>query len=266
MMMLSQGQIELYKNDGFLFLPNHFSVSEINVLRKQLPQVYAEDSPGRVFEKGTNSVRAVHGVHQYNDIFARLIRYSALLNPAKQILGSQVYVHQFKITAKPAFVGDIWQWHQDAQYWVNKDNLPTDQALSIVIFLSEVNEFNGPLMLVPGSHKAGILGRQEKSAKMDCESHMTSELPDTIEAKVLAEYVHKREIVAPKGEAGSALLFHASTFHASAPNLSPYDRELLIVSYNSVKNRPIIESPRPDFLAGKDYTALHPLAQDRLAL
>jgi len=265
-MNLTQGQIEAYHQDGYLLLPNYISSSEIRTLRAQLPLVYAEDSPGRVFEAGTNAIRAVHGVHITNEVFARLIRYSILLNPAIQILGSQVYLHQFKITVKPAFVGNVWQWHQDSQYWVNKDGLPTDHSLNIVIFLSEVNEFNGPLMLVPDSHKTGVIGHKDNNAEMDFESHMTSELPYTIDAEILAHYVSENGIVAPKGSAGSVLFFHPSAFHASVPNLSPFNRELLIVSYNSVENTPEVDSPRPDFLAGRDYRSLMPLEQDKLVL
>ena len=266
MTMLTPGQIEIYQKDGYLFLPNHFSSFEVETLRSQLPQVYTEALPGRVFEVGTNTVRAVHGVHTCNAVFSRLIRYASLLNLATQVLSSQVYIHQFKITVKPAFIGDVWQWHQDSQYWMNKDGLPLDQLLSVVIFLSEVNEFNGPLMLVPGSHKDGVLGQQEKNVEMDCDSHMTSELPDTIDPEVLAHHVNQRGIVAPKGAAGSVLLFHASTFHASAPNMSPFARELLIASYNRVDNKPIIDSPRPEFLASRDYKPLSPLTQNSLVL
>lgn len=265
-MSLTQEQIEAYNQNGYLLLPNYISSSELAILKAQLPIVYAEDSPGRVFEAGTNTVRAVHGVHVTNQIFSNLIRYAPLLNIAMQVLDSQVYLHQFKITTKPAFVGDVWEWHQDTQYWVHKDGLPTDRALNIVIFLSEVNEFNGPLMLVPSSHKIGVIAQKDDNAEMNYESHTTAKLPYTIDVETLANSVRKNGIVAPKGLAGFVLLFHPSAFHASAPNLSPFDRELLIVSYNSVENAPAVDSPRPDFLAGKDYNPLIPLEQDKLIL
>jgi ectoine hydroxylase len=240
-------------------------------LREQLPVVYGQDSPGRVFEAGTNVVRAVHGVHVTNEVFARLIRYSPILKPAMQILGSQVYVHQFKVTAKPAFVGDVWEWHQDTRYWINKDGLPTERCLNIVLFLSEVNEFNGPLMLIPGTHQIGVIGSKSSNGdsnnrQINWGSHMTSKLPDTIDAETLEHYVRKSGIVAPKGPAGCILFFHPSAFHGSVPNLSPFNRELLLVSYNSVENRPEVDSPRPDFLAGKDYRPLMPLEQDKLVV
>ena len=66
-------------------------------------------------------------------------------------------MHQFKINGKMAFDGDVWQWHQDYGTWKNDDQMPEARAMNVAIFLDEVNEFNGPLMFIPGSHKLGVL-------------------------------------------------------------------------------------------------------------
>ena len=66
-------------------------------------------------------------------------------------------MHQFKINGKMAFDGDVWQWHQDFGTWQNDDDMPEPRAMNVAIFLDEVNEFNGPLMFIPGSHKLGVL-------------------------------------------------------------------------------------------------------------
>ena len=65
----------------------------------------------------------------------------------------QLYMHQFKINGKMAFDGDVWQWHQDYGTWLNDDRMPAERAMNVAIFLDDVNEFNGPLMFIPGSHK-----------------------------------------------------------------------------------------------------------------
>ena len=70
-----------------------------------------------------------------------------------QIFGEPVYMHQFKINGKMAFDGDVWQWHQDYGTWKNDDQMPEPRATNVAIFLDEVNEFNGPLMFIPGSHQ-----------------------------------------------------------------------------------------------------------------
>ena len=42
----------------------------------------------------------------------------------KQYFGEDVYVHQFKLNAKAAFEGDVWQWHQDYGTWARDDGMP----------------------------------------------------------------------------------------------------------------------------------------------
>ena len=66
-------------------------------------------------------------------------------------------MHQFKINGKMAFEGDVWQWHQDYGTWLNDDMMPTERAMNVAIFLDDVNEYNGPLMFIPGSHKKGVV-------------------------------------------------------------------------------------------------------------
>src|SRR3546814_10030693 len=61
------------------------------------------------------------------------------------------------INGKNAFDGDVWQWHQDYGTWLNDDLMPTPRAMNVAIFLDEVNEHNGPLMFIPGSHRLGVL-------------------------------------------------------------------------------------------------------------
>ena len=73
------------------------------------------------------------------------------------MFGEQLYMHQYKINAKAAFEGDVWQWHQDYGTWARDDGMPEPRAMNIAVFMDEVMPINGPLMLVPRSHKHGVL-------------------------------------------------------------------------------------------------------------
>ena len=73
------------------------------------------------------------------------------------MFGEQLYMHQFKINAKSAFDGEVWQWHQDYGTWARDDGMPEPRAMNIAVFVDEVLPINGPLMLVPRSHKQGVL-------------------------------------------------------------------------------------------------------------
>jgi ectoine hydroxylase len=90
--------------------------------------------------------------------------------------------------------------------------------MNVAIFLDDVNEFNGPLMLIPRSHKQG---RLDASHDVTTTSYPLWTLDN---AKVSA-LVEQGGIVAPKGVAGTVLIFQSTLVHASSPNLSPWHRD-----------------------------------------
>jgi hypothetical protein len=271
-MRLTDEQLEIYRRDGFLFLPECFSRQEVELMKAQLPALFAEDSERRVLEKGGGSVRSVYGSHETNEVFHRLVRQPRLLAPAMQILGSPVYVYQFKINAKNAFVGDVWEWHQDYVFWQREDGVPEPRLVTFSVFLDEVHDFNGPLMLVPGSHREGVIEPprtggvpQGYEERPDWIANLTASLKYSVDRGALERVVSAGGIVAPKGPAGSVLFFHPDLVHGSVPNMSPFDRKLLLVTYNSVDNcQTVIENARPAFLVGRNFEPLSPLADPGL--
>lgn len=271
-MQLSQEQFDSYQRDGYLFLPELFSPEEVEVMKQQLPELFAERSERRVVEKGSGVVRSVYGSHSTNEVFRRLTHHPRLAEPALQILGCPVYVYQFKINAKIAFLGDVWEWHQDFIFWQREDGVRAPDLVTISIFLDEVTEFNGPLILVPGSHREGVIepprtgsvpeGYEESP---DWIANLTADLKYSIDKDNLARLTERGGMVAPKGPAGSVLFFHPNLVHGSVPNLSPYDRRIVLVTYNRVDNLPAVqENPRPEFLVSRDFTPVSSLADNAL--
>ncbi|SCL14656.1 ectoine hydroxylase [Micromonospora nigra] len=265
-MKLTDDQVEAYERDGFLLLPAYFSADEVALMRAELPAVFGVESPALIREAGSGVVRGVHGVHESNPVFAALVHQARMVEPARQLLDSDVYVHQFKINAKLALVGDVWEWHQDFLFWHEEDGMPEPRALTIGLFLDDVDEFNGPLMLVPGSHHGDLC---EVSRQPDTEgwaSTLTSSLKYQVRADTLADAVDGRGIVAPKGPAGSVLIFHSKILHGSAPNMSPRNRTIVLTTYNSVDNALAeVADPRPEFLASRRAVALTPRGAESLA-
>src|SRR5919201_904651 len=156
-MKLMPEQIAQFDRDGYLFFPRLFTTEEIRVLLDEVPRLYAQQRPENVREKGSDAVRTNFAAHMYSYPFAKLARHPRMVEPVMQIFGEPVYMHQFKINGKMAFEGDLWQWHQDYGTWKNDDLMPEARAMNVAIFLDEVNEFNGPLMFIPGSHKLGVI-------------------------------------------------------------------------------------------------------------
>jgi ectoine hydroxylase len=272
-MRLTDDQIRAYEEEGYLLLPACFSAEELGILKTQLAAEFANDSERRVLEKAGNVVRSVYGSHAVNEVFGRMVRLPRLLEPARQLLGGDVYVHQFKINAKAAFGGDVWEWHQDYIFWLKEDGIPQPRLVNVVVFFDDVNEFNGPMFMVNGTHNEGVLSSRtlEKPPEGYADgpawiSNLTADLKYSIGKEIVAEMVDRYRLSSAKGPAGSVLFFHPNLLHGSTPNMSPYDRQIAIVTYNSVENLPgPVEKRRPWFLVNESCEALTPLADDALA-
>jgi ectoine hydroxylase len=255
-MRLTPQQTEAFERDGYLFFPRHFAPEEIAVLVDEVPALYAQRRPENVREKGSDAVRTNFAAHLYSYPFAKLARHPRMVKPVMQLFDEAVYMHQFKINGKAAFDGDVWQWHQDYGTWKNDDEMPGPRAMNVAIFLDEVNEFNGPLMFIPGSHKLGVLAAQHDTAT-------TSYPLWTINHDTITQLAGRGGIVAPKGPAGSMILFHSCLVHASTSNLSPWRRTSVYLSLCAVSNH-IRRFKRPEYIAHRDFTPLQCLPDDCL--
>ena len=263
-------QVKAYEENGYLLLPNCFSRAEIDVLAAELPIVFSEDSPRRIKETNELSVRSVYGSHLSNEVFKCLTCHPRLVGPAMQLLGSEVYVYQFKVNAKVAFDGDVWEWHQDYIFWLKEDGLPSPRIVNVIVFLSDVTEFNAPLLIIPGSHKEGVidvpaLQEDETTQISTWISNLTAKLRYSLDKETVTRLVRHYGLEALKGPAGSVLFFDSNLVHASANNISPFDRNMVLISFSSVENIPITRgTPRPDFLVSRDYSSIRPVADDAM--
>jgi ectoine hydroxylase len=253
--MLSENDVLIYQNDGFLVLPGLFSDAEVTALTTAFERDSRLPGEYRVTEANGVDVRAVYASHMRQKEYSALIRSSRLLHPVHQLLGSDTYLYQLKINAKAAFSGDSWAWHQDYAAWKIADNIPGPDLINIAIFLDDVNEFNGPIIFVPGSHVDGP-AHASLNAEHRSEQHLD---PDDIALTPaeLAPLIDRYGLISPKGDAGTVVLFHPEIVHGSAANMSPFPRRLIIATYNHVSNTPRpVGEPRPEYLVCRDTEPL----------
>ena len=260
-MKLSPEQLAQFDRDGYLFFPGLFTPQETQTLNDSVPALYSRPEAYNVRERGSDAVRTNFAAHLYSEPFAKLARHPRMLEPVAQLLGEELYMHQFKINGKLAFEGDVWQWHQDYGTWLNDDAMPTERAMNVAIFLDDVNQFNGPLMFIPGSHKKGVA-----DAKHDLTT--TSYPLWTVDNALIAQLVARAGgkqggIVSPQGPAGSMIVFHSCLVHASSSNLSPWNRVSVYLSLCAVSNH-IRRHRRPEYIAHRDFAAIKFLPDDCL--
>ncbi|MFT2094660.1 phytanoyl-CoA dioxygenase family protein [Acidiphilium multivorum] len=255
-MKLTPQQIEDFHREGWLFLPELFSPEEVALLKRESEAIYREHRP-EVWREKTGAPRTAFAAHTYNEAFGTLGAHPRLIGPVEQLFGEQVYMHQYKINAKAAFTGEVWQWHQDYGTWKRDDGMPEPRAMNISVFLDEVMPINGPLLLVPRSHNAGDL---EASHDVETTSYPLWTLDEATVSRLVAE----GGIVAPTGKPGGVLMFHGNLVHGSAGNITPYPRRIVYLTLNAVSN--YIRTPmRPEFIAHRDFAPIVPVADDALA-
>ena len=179
-----------------------------------------------------------------------------LIEPVSQVFGEQLYMHQFKVNAKAAFQGAVWQWHQDYGVWSRDDGMPEPRAMNIAVFLDEVMAINGPLMFIPKSHKSGTLEASHDTTT-------TSYPLWTLDEDTVTKLAEDGGIIAPTGPPGSVMMFHGNLVHASPPNITPYPRTIVYLTLCAVSNH-ITKFNRPEWIAHRDFTPIEPVAETAL--
>ena len=254
-MRLTEEQVRQFNEEGYLFLPECFSPEEIAALRQEALSIYDTDRP-EVWREKSGAPRTAFAAHTYNEAFRLLGAHPRLIKPVEQLFGEQLYMHQYKINAKSAFDGEVWQWHQDFGTWHRDDGMPEPNAMNIAVFLDEVTHINGPLMIVPRSHKQGVL-----AAAHDLST--TSYPLWTLDNDTVTKLVEAGGIVTPVGKPGGVLMFHGNIVHGSAGNITPFPRKIVYLTLNSVSNY-IRKPTRPEWIAHQDFTPIVPVADDAL--
>lgn len=149
--------LQAYERDGFLAIDELIGEDDVALYRAELerlvtdPAIRADERS--IVEPATQEIRSVFEVHRISEVFAALVRDERVVGRARQILGSDVYVHQSRINVKPGFGASGFYWHSDFETWHAEDGLANMRTVSVSIALTENHDTNGGLMIMPGSHK-----------------------------------------------------------------------------------------------------------------
>ncbi|MBI1181857.1 MAG: ectoine hydroxylase [Alphaproteobacteria bacterium] len=256
---LSRDQLERFERDGFLVVENVLTEGEVAALIDELELLRASfegrEDPVAIAEPESGELRSVFMVHQINQAYRRLAHHPNIMDVARQILADEVYIHQSRINLKPGFKGKEFYWHSDFETWHVEDGMPAMRAVSATLPLTENTHYNGPLMLVPGSHRRFVscIGETpEDNYKRSLRKQETG-TPDNETLKAL---VDAGGIEAPLVQPGSMLLFDCNTMHGSASNITPFPRSNVFFVYNAVSNQVTSpfggRRPRPEFVATRE--------------
>ena len=249
---LSAAQCARYRDDGFLFVPDLVPRRDIDRVQDELDALCRLTRDEVILENDGRTVRSVMNPQVFSDLFVRFVRHPTLVGPVRQLLEREIYLFQCLLNMKRPFHGAVWQWHQDFPTYHHDDRMPEPRAVNALVFVDEVREFNGPLMIIPASHRA-------PAYETAVDDTTTSYPLRAAEDAVVARLADERGIEAPKGGPGSVIFAHTNVVHGSGPNMSPWPRTMASITYNAVDNRHG-PSRRPGWVVRHDFEVLEALA------
>ena len=255
--------LSAHDKNGYTIIEGLLSPAEVQTYWQELTRLTTDEqlkSDERVVtEKRSGEVRSIFEVHKISEAIAELARDERILDRARQILGSDVYIHQSRVNYMPGFRGTGFYWHSDFETWHAEDGMPRPRAVSCSIALTDNYPFNGGLMVMPGSQNMFVQCLGETPENHYKESLREQEIGVPSEddiTKLAAEY----GIDQFTGPAGSALFFDSNIMHGSGNNITPFPRSNIFLVFNSVENTLVepfgASAPRPEFIAARDFTPL----------
>ncbi len=260
---LDAAACERFERDGFVVVEALVDRRTVAALLAEVERLATDPaiaaSERVVREPDGDDVRSVFDVHRTSPLIASVVASPSMAGLARQLLGSDVYVHQSRVNRKPGFVGKEFSWHSDFETWHAEDGMPAARAVSVSLALTPNYVHNGSLMIVPGSHRTFV-----PTVGLTPGDHYRSSLrrqqvgvpsPEQLAALVDAA---GGEIAVVTGPAGSGVVFDCNAMHGSSGNITPFPRTNLFVVYNSVHNTLVepfaADARRPEFVASRDFT------------
>lgn len=258
---ITAAELQGYERDGFLAIDQLITPDEVEVYKRELdrlvtdPAIRADERS--IVEPKSKEIRSVFEVHKISEVFANLVRDPRVVGRARQILGSDVYVHQSRINVKPGFGASGFYWHSDFETWHAEDGLPNMRTVSVSIALTENFDTNGGLMIMPGSHRT-FLGCAGATPEDNYKKSLQMQDAGTPSDEALTALAGEHGIRLFTGKAGSATWFDCNCMHGSGDNITPFPRSNVFIVFNSVDNAAVepFAAPvrRPTFIGARDFT------------
>ena len=231
MTALTQDQKDQFWRDGVLVIEDAVTPAELTSLREVFTgwveesrthdSDYGETMDGRArfdLEPGhsakTPALRRVQSPEEVSDVYAHMMRNARTVDFVVDLIGPAIRFHHGKVNSKLPGAATKVNFHQDFPF----QPMTNDDLVTALLFVDEVTLENGPLEVVPGTHKGPLYPHWHNGV-----------FTGSVANDVVKE--HEDRIIKCTGKAGSVCLMHSSLLHGSAPNLSDNPRTLYITTY-----------------------------------
>ena len=232
--MISEAERGAYRRDGFLVVPDLLGKDELEEIRDVIATLVADageiDTHTDVYDlepghrRGDPRVRRIKQPHKVHPVFERIVRKPDVLDVVAGLIGPNLRLQGSKLNMKAARYGSPVEWHQDWAFYPHTN----DDILAIGVMLDDMDLENGPLMVVPGSHRGPVWNHHGDDGRF---CGLVD--PADIEAEIA-------RAVPLTGRAGSMSFHHVRALHGSALNTSDRDRNLLLYEIMAADAWPLL--------------------------
>ena len=240
-----------FENDGYVLMENAITADQLAALNDQLHRWVDEsrqhdgnfgeimdgrprfDVEPRTHSPETPALRRISSPIEVSDSYLAVTRDNAALDLTAKIFGPNIKLVATKVNLKRPGSGTAVKYHQDFPFEPHSN----DNVMTVLIFLDDVTPDNGPLEVVPGSHRGKIHTLWHDGV-------FTGAVDPEMEEGL------RDASVSCTGKAGSACLMHSRLLHASLPNMTNAPRSLFIVTYVAEDAVPLSPNPIPHVYDG----------------
>ncbi len=233
--MLSIDQKDFYHENGYLLVENVLTETELKKLQKityeliDKSRTISESNEAYDLDEGHCAdqprLTRIKLPHKQDPYYWDILTKSKVTQVLTDLLGADTTLITAKLNTKAPGGGQAVEWHQDWAFYPHTN----DSLLAFGIMLEDVTPDNGPLMVIPGTHKGPLLSH--KNRDVFCGAiHPDDPL------------FEKEKAVTLTGKAGSMTVHHVRTLHGSAPNMSDKNRLILFYELASADAWPILGS------------------------
>jgi ectoine hydroxylase-related dioxygenase (phytanoyl-CoA dioxygenase family) len=223
---ISAEQLRHFRDHGYISGIRLLDDTQVEMLRAELAELTRPDHVGRehFYEYHSDESAAADtvlfhalGAWRVRPAFHDLLWNPAFLVPAYQLLGSGFRLFHDQLFSKPARHGGVVAWHQDYSYWTW--TVPMAH-LTCWIALDDVDESNGCLFYIPGSHRWGLVEKTALAGNMEA-------VRERLSLQQRADFDQKTPMLLRRGEAS---FHHPLLMHGSFTNGSERPRRATVIN------------------------------------
>jgi len=204
---------KIYDENGYNHIPELFSKSDMELINKEFDRYIKDCVPkmkeGEVYyvdKTNKDTLMQMQKLEEYDDFFYDLFHNSKIKELAANALGEDVIPRAMEYFNKPPGKSNPTPPHQDGYYF----NLDNDKAVTGWLALEDVDDENGCIHYVKGSHKYEGYRPHGKSEILGFSKGVTD----------FGTEEDKKNTVKFEGKAGMFLMHHAKIIHFADPNKS----------------------------------------------